>query len=146
MDARQCISYLTIELRGPMEESLRPLLGDWLFGCDVCQEVCPWNRKAPATTEPAFAASPEDANIDLFELLDLSLEEFQQRFKGTALTRAKRSGLLRNAAIILGNRGDPQALPALEKATHDADTTVAEAAKWAIARIQQRSAPASRGP
>jgi epoxyqueuosine reductase len=138
LDARRCISYLTIELRGPVPDELRPPMGDWLFGCDVCQEVCPWNRKAPAGTEPAFAPWPELEAIDLLELFTFSEEEFRRRFRGTALTRPKRAGLLRNAALVLGNRGDPAALPALERAAADRDPVVRDAARWAVERIRQR--------
>jgi epoxyqueuosine reductase len=138
LDARRCISYLTIELRGPIPEELRPQVGDWLFGCDVCQEVCPWNRKAPAGSEPAFAARPDLEAVDPAELLGLSEEEFRRRFRGTALMRSKRGGLLRNAALVLGNRGDPAALPALRRALGDPEPLVREAAKWAIDRLLAR--------
>jgi epoxyqueuosine reductase len=138
LDSRRCISYLTIELRGPVPEELREPLGDWLFGCDVCQEVCPWNRKAPAGTEPALAARPDLEVVDPAELLGLSEEEFRRRFRGTALLRAKRRGLLRNAAIVLGNRGERAALPALEKALADPEPLVREAAQWAIKQIKAR--------
>jgi epoxyqueuosine reductase len=137
LDSRRCISYLTIELRGSVPSELRPGLDDWLFGCDVCQEVCPWNRKAPATSEPAFATRADLEPANPVELLGLSEEEFRHRFRGTALLRAKRRGLLRNAALVLGNRGDPVALPALQRALHDPETLVREAAEWAIARIQE---------
>jgi epoxyqueuosine reductase len=135
LDARRCISYLTIELKGPIPEDLRPAVGEWLFGCDVCQEVCPWNRKAPAGSEPAFRPRPGLADVDLIELLGLSPEDFRQRFRGTALTRPKRRGLLGNAAVVLGNRGDRAALPALERALDDPEPLVREAARWAIERI-----------
>lgn len=137
LDARRCISYLTIELRGPVPAELRPGLGDWVFGCDVCQEVCPWNRKAPAAKEPAFAPRLDLEPVDLIELLGLSDEEFRRRFRGTALTRAKRRGLLRNAALVLGNRGDSAVLPALRRALSDPEPLVREAAGWAIERIEQ---------
>ena len=136
LDARRCISYLTIELKGPVPPELRPGLGEWLFGCDVCQEVCPWNRKAPPGQEPAFADRPELVAVDLVELLSLSEEEFRHRFRSTALMRPRRRGLLRNAALVLGNRGDPAALPALQRALHDPEPLVREAAQWAIDRIQ----------
>jgi epoxyqueuosine reductase len=139
LDARQCISYLTIELRGSIPEALRPGVGEWVFGCDVCQEVCPWNRKAPESTEPALAPGAVGHTLDLVELLGLSEDEFQRRFCGTALWRSRRRGVLRNAAVVLGNRGDARALPALEKAQGDADPVVREAARWAIERI--RTAP-----
>src|SRR5262249_18993030 len=136
LDSRRCISYLTIELRGPIAEELRRPMGDWLFGCDICQEVCPWNRKAPESKEPAFQPRADLEAIDPVELLGLTQQEFRHRFHGTALMRTKRSGLLRNAAIILGNRGDPAALPALRRAAEDPDPVVREAARWAIARIE----------
>jgi epoxyqueuosine reductase len=135
LDSRRCISYLTIELRGPIAAELREPMGDWLFGCDVCQEVCPWNRKAPAGREAAFTPRPDLEAVDLVELLSLSAEAFRARFRGTALTRARRRGLLRNAAIALGNRGDPAALPVLERALTDPEPLIREAAQWAIARI-----------
>ncbi len=135
LDSRRCISYLTIELRGPVPEDLRPGLGDWLFGCDVCQEVCPWNRKAPPGREPALAPRPDLECIDLIELLSLTEDEFRQRFRGTALMRARRAGLLRNAALVLGNAGDAQALPVLRRALEDPEPLVREAAAWALARI-----------
>ncbi len=136
LDARRCISYLTIELRGPIALGLRPGLGDWVFGCDICQEVCPWNRKAPAGKEPALQPRPDLEALDLVGLLGLSEEEFRRRFRDTALMRAKRRGLLRNAALVLGNRGDPAALPALEKARSDPEPLVREAALWAIEQIR----------
>jgi epoxyqueuosine reductase len=138
LDSRRCISYLTIEHRGPVPEPLREGMGDWLFGCDVCQEVCPWNRKAPAANEPAFQPRPDLEAVDLVNLLGLSEEEFRWRFRGTALMRTKRSGLLRNAALVLGNVGDAVALPALRRALTDEEPIVREAAAWAIARIEQR--------
>jgi epoxyqueuosine reductase len=138
LDARRCISYLTIELRSDVPEDLRPGVGDWLFGCDVCQEVCPWNRKAPAAT--AFPARADLEALDPIELLGLSEPEFRQQFRGTALTRPKRAGLLRNAALVLGNRGDASALPALRRALDDAEPMVRETARWAIARIDERLA------
>ncbi len=139
LDARRCISYLTIELKGPVPEDLRAGLGDWVFGCDVCQEVCPWNRKAPAGTNPALGARADLESLDAVELLGMSPEEFRRRFRGTALTRAKRRGLLRNAALVLGNAGDPAALPALRRALDDPEPLVREAAAWAIARIEGNS-------
>jgi epoxyqueuosine reductase len=136
LDARRCISYLTIELRGPVPEGLRAGLGDWLFGCDVCQEVCPWNRKAPAA---AFPARDDLEALDPAELLGLSEEEFRHRFRGTPLMRPRRAGLLRNAALVLGNVGGPDALPALRRALADEEPLVREAAAWAVARIEGRA-------
>jgi epoxyqueuosine reductase len=138
LDSRRCISYLTIELRGPIDHELRPSMGDWLFGCDVCQEVCPWNRKAPPTREAAFQPRPDLEALDLVELLSLTEEEFRRRFRGTALLRSGRRGLLRNAAIVLANRGTAAALPALRRLACDPDPVLAEAANWAIAQLEPR--------
>jgi epoxyqueuosine reductase len=138
LDARRCISYLTIELKTSIPADLRSDMGNWLFGCDICQEVCPWNRKAPPGQEPELLSRPELAEVDLVELLSLSEADFRQRFRGTPLMRPKRRGLLRNAAIVLGNIGTAEALPALEQAARDAEPLIREAARWASARIQQR--------
>jgi epoxyqueuosine reductase len=138
LDARRCISYLTIEHRGDIPDDLRSGLGDWLFGCDVCQEVCPWNRKAPAVTEPLLQGRPDLEKVDLIELLGLSEEAFRHRFRGTALMRTKRRGLLRNAALVLANTGDAEALPALHRALDDPEPVVREAARWAIEQIVRR--------
>ena len=119
LDARRCVSYLTIEHKGPIPLELRPGVGDWLFGCDVCQEVCPWNRKASAGTEPKLQPLSWLTALDAVELLGLSEEEFSVGFEGTALMRARRRGLLRNAAIVLGNSGDHSSLPALRRGALD---------------------------
>jgi epoxyqueuosine reductase len=134
LDSRRCISYLTIELRGPIQEEWRNLLGEWVFGCDVCQEVCPWNHKAPVAANSGLERTDLE-QLDLPALLGMSEPAFRQRFRGTAMMRAKRRGLLRNAAIILGNQGDPAALPALRQASADPDPVIKEAAEWAINRI-----------
>jgi len=138
LDSRRCISYLTIELGSPIPDELREPMGDWLFGCDVCQEVCPWNRKAPPGMEPALQPRDDLTAINLVELLSLSEEQFRQRFRGTALMRTKRRGLLRNAAIVLGNQRDPAALPALHQAVSDPDPVIGEAARWAIGKIHSQ--------
>ncbi len=133
LDARRCIAYLTIEHRGDIPAELREGIGQWLFGCDVCQEVCPWNRKAPPGRDPALApAGPLGA---LEDLLALDAEAFRARFRHTPLWRAKRAGLLRNAAIALGNRGDARAVAALERALSDEEETVRGAAAWALERV-----------
>jgi epoxyqueuosine reductase len=134
LDARRCIAYLTIEHRGAVDPELRPAIGEWLFGCDVCQEVCPWNRAAPEAGDPALApgAPPEPAA----ELLGLDDAAFRRRFGATAVSRARRAGLARNAAIVLGNRRDATARGALRRALADADASVSEAAGWALARIE----------
>jgi epoxyqueuosine reductase len=136
LDASKCISYLTIELRGPIPVELREGVGDWLYGCDVCQDVCPWNRFAGAGT---FPHDPELELLDPAELLGLDADAYRERFKKTSLFRNRRAGLLRNAAVVLGNVGDARALPALEKALTDAEDVVRDAAAWAIERIRQRT-------
>ncbi len=133
LDARRCLAYLTIEHRGDIEPELRPAIKDWIFGCDVCQEVCPWNRKAPPAREPAFRPGPPPG--DLVEFLGLDEAAFRARFAGSPLRRAKRSGLVRNVALALGNRGDRSAIPALERARDDADPVVSRAVAWALARM-----------
>ncbi len=135
LDARRCISYLTIELRGSIPEELRAGMDDWIFGCDVCQEVCPWNRKSPAGNEPMLQPTVTGTRVDLEELLSLNEDAFRKRFRHTPLWRSGRDGLLRNAAIALGNLGDARALPALERAAEDGSPLVREAAQWAIAAI-----------
>jgi len=136
LDARRCISYLTIELKGPIPRELRPLIGNWVFGCDLCQEVCPWNRKAPATREPAFAPRPGLPAPELVELLALTPEEFRTRFRGSPVQRAKRRGLLRNVCVALGNSGDRTAIPHLARALHgDPEPLVRGHAAWALGRL-----------
>ena len=137
LDATRCVSYLTIELRGPIPLELREAVGDRLFGCDDCQTVCPWNRFAAAN--PDFPPRPDLLALDPVELLTLSREEFDRRFAGTPLSRTRRSGLLRNACIVLGNTAEAVA-PELTIACADADAVVAEAARWAVGRIQARRA------
>lgn len=136
LDARRCISYLTIEHQGSIPVELRPLMDDWIFGCDVCQEVCPWNRRfAHRTNDPAFSA--ERPALDLLDLLSLGEEEFRARFRDTPLSRPGRAGLLRNAAVALGNIGDPADKPALERALSDPEPLVAEHAAWALSHINR---------
>ena len=133
LDARRCLAYLTIEHRGDVPDEWKPAMRDWLFGCDVCQEVCPWNRKAPAAREPALA--PNGPLPDLEALLAMDEAAFRARFRGTAMSRARRAGLARNAALLLGNRGEPAAVPALRRALADADEGVRRAAAWALERL-----------
>jgi epoxyqueuosine reductase len=135
LDARRCISYLTIEHRGGIDETLRPLVGEWGFGCDICQDVCPWNRKAATSTEPAFAPAEYPPPKALLTLDDAA---FRRRFRRTALWRARRSGLLRNAATVLGNGADAAAAPALRAALTDDDPIVRDAAAWALSRLPAR--------
>ena len=139
LDARRCISYLTIEHRGDMDDALRESVGEWLFGCDICQDVCPWNAKAVPTREPALRAAGPLGPIA--ELLALTPPAFRARFHGSAMTRAKRAGLLRNAAIVLGNRRDPAAVPALRLALGDPAPEVRSAAAWAMERFETGARP-----
>jgi epoxyqueuosine reductase len=139
IDARRCISYLTIEHRGAISDELRPLIGTWAFGCDLCQEACPINhRLAPAPLDAGEASTSRGPVPfpDLVECLELTDLEFTRRFGGTAVARAGRAGLARNCAIALGNSGDRAALPALERSEHsDPDAVVREAARWGIVRL-----------
>jgi len=136
LDATKCISYLTIELRTPMPEPLREGVGNWLFGCDVCQDVCPWNRFAGQGV--AFPHRDDLEALDPLEILGMSEAEYRRRFKGTSIYRAQWRGLRRNAAIVLGNTGGDDAIPALEEAKRDPDAMVSEAAAWALERMRQR--------
>jgi epoxyqueuosine reductase len=135
LDATRCISYLTIEMHDAVDHTLRPGMGDWVFGCDVCQEVCPWNRKAPASAEQDFAPLADMNPLDLAPLFEMDDAAFRARFHHTPLWRAHRRGLLRNAAIALGNRRDPTALPILEKALAEPEPVVRGAAAWALGRL-----------
>ncbi|MBI5761682.1 MAG: tRNA epoxyqueuosine(34) reductase QueG [Planctomycetales bacterium] len=135
LDARRCISYLTIEHRGAIPHELRSGMGEWLFGCDVCQDVCPWNHKAPVSTEPTFQPADDLHPANAIKLLSLDEAEFRDRFRHTPLARPKRSGILRNAAIVLGNRGDACAVPALTHALHDYEPIIRGAAAWALGRL-----------
>ena len=134
LDASRCISGLSIEDHGPIADSLRPGMQDWIFGCDICQEVCPWNRHAPGSTEPTFQPSDGLPTPSLTEILGLDADAFRQRFKGSPLRRAKRRGLLRSAAIALGNRPHAPSFAALEAALADAEPVVRGAAAWALGR------------
>jgi epoxyqueuosine reductase len=131
LDSNKCIAYLTIEKRGDIPQELRAQMGHQVFGCDICQDVCPWNRKAPATHAPEFEPRPELVNPALDWLAEMSVEGFRQIFRGSPVRRAKRSGLRRNATVALGNSSQPRFLPLLEKLARDEDETVAESARWA---------------
>jgi epoxyqueuosine reductase len=136
MDARRCISYLTIELKGPIPRELRRSMGNRIFGCDICQEVCPWNlRFAEPAAVPAYQAGPDTDGPGLMELMGLSQEEFAARFSGSPVKRAKRRGFLRNVAVALGNWGSPEAVPALARALDDPEPLVRGHAAWALGRI-----------
>lgn len=140
IDARRCISYLTIELRGPIPVELRPGIGNRVFGCDVCQEVCPWNERfAEQSTEPAYSARSEldgPASVELAELLlSLSGKGFTRAFAGSPVLRTGRNGLLRNACVALGNWGSEEALPVLARALEDRAPLARGHAAWALGRV-----------
>jgi epoxyqueuosine reductase len=137
LDSNRCISYLTIEKRGSIPEELRPGMGRHVFGCDICQDVCPWNRKAPATSEPEFHPRPGLVNPALEWLAEMTAEEFRETFRGSPIRRTKHPGLRRNAAIAMGNSGNCDFLPILDKLAEDEDEWVAESARWARDRLGQ---------
>lgn len=134
LDARQCISYLTIELRDWVPEPPRPALDPWVFGCDICQEVCPWNRRPSVTEEDAFRPQPGTNPLDLPALLRLDEAGFRQRFRHSPLLRPGRRGVLQAAAIALGNRPVPEAFPALVAGLNDPEPLVRGACAWALGR------------
>ena len=136
LDARRCISYLTIELKGAIPVELRPAIGNRIYGCDDCLAVCPWNRFAREGSLMKAHAREDLRTPDLIELLRLDEAGFKSRFAGSPIRRTKRRGLLRNVCVALGNSGDPGALPDLERATRDSEPLVAEHARWAIERIR----------
>src|SRR5437016_4080313 len=138
LDARRCISYLTIELKGSIPLELRPLIGDRIFGCDDCLDVCPWNRFAQVSHETAFSARQSTTGMSLREYLQLNDAEFRGFFKNSPIKRIKRRGFLRNVCVALGNTGDPCDLPALERAAVDPEALVAEHAAWAVEQIRAR--------
>jgi epoxyqueuosine reductase len=135
LDATRCISYLTIELRDAIPAELRPGLGDWIFGCDVCQDVCPWNHRAPISGELAFQPQANENPVDLLELFTLDDAGFRARFRHSPLWRAKRRGLLRNAALILGNQRATPAIPVLLRALHDPEPLIRGAVAWSLGRF-----------
>jgi len=137
LDARRCISYLTIELKGAIPLELRPLIGDRIYGCDDCLDACPWNRFAAASREAAFAARPA-VTMSLRDYLALDEAAFRQLFRGSPIKRIKRRGFLRNVCVALGNVGGIDDLPALERAANGAEPLVAEHARWAIDQIGAR--------
>jgi len=139
LDARRCISYLTIELKGPIPAEFRPAIGNRIFGCDDCLAACPWNRFAREGQAMKAHARPELAAPDLLELLALDEPGFKRRFGGTPMLRSRRRGLLRNVCVALGNTGDQAALPALQQAAGDPEPLIAEHADWAIQQIKARA-------
>ena len=144
LDARRCISYLTIELKGSIPLELRPLVGNRIFGCDDCLDACPWNRFAQVSRETAFSARPATMGIPLRDYLSLSDDEFRVLFRNSPIKRIKRRGFLRNVCVALGNVGDSSDLSALERATADSEPLIAEHANWAIQQIRSRRSPVCR--
>ncbi len=144
VDARLCLSYLTIELKGAIPEDLRSALsaaGSRIFGCDICQEVCPFNhRRSVPTEEPAYQAREVTQNPRLVDLLLMDEEEFRRKFKGSPVKRAKRQGLLRNAVVALHMRDDAEAIVAREYALNDPEPLVRESAEWSLEQIRARKA------
>ena len=139
LDSNRCISYLTIEKRGSIPEELREGIGRHVFGCDICQDVCPWNRKAPVTSAPDFASRPGFVNPALDWLAEMSADEFKNTFRASPIRRTKHSGLRRNAAIAMGNSDEPKFLLTLKKLASDPDPAVSESATWAIAKLNDFS-------
>jgi epoxyqueuosine reductase len=139
LDARRCISYLTIELKGSIPVELRPLMGNRIFGCDDCLAVCPWNRFAREGGLMKEHARSDLTTPDLLELLALDETGFKRRFAGTPILRTKRRGLLRNVCVALGNTGDASALTALQRAATEPEPLIGEHARWAMGEIQRRT-------
>ncbi len=135
MDASRCISYLTIEKKGGIPEDLRAHMGRQIFGCDICQDVCPWNRRAPIGTNPEMQPRPELVNPSLEELAAIDNAEFKRRFRGSPLERTGLKRLRRNLAIAMGNSRDPEYRERLEQWSVSTDVVLAESARWALARI-----------
>lgn len=134
IDARRCISYLTIEHRGPIDEPLREGLGRHVFGCDLCQDVCPWNRRSPVTDDPAFAPRQGEPGIDLVRLSEMTEAEFRGMFRRSPLARPKYEGFLRNVALAMGNIGGPIFEEPLRRLALHPTEVVADAARWALGR------------
>jgi epoxyqueuosine reductase len=139
LDSNKCISYLTIEKRGPIPDEMRTGIGHQVFGCDICQDVCPWNRKAPVTQFPEFQPREGLVNPALAWLAEISEEEFREKFRGSPVKRTKRSGLRRNALIAIGNSRDKRLLSVAERASNDPEPVVSEAAQWARGRLSENT-------
>ncbi|MGB8215187.1 MAG: tRNA epoxyqueuosine(34) reductase QueG [Anaerolineales bacterium] len=136
IDARRCLAYLTIENKDEIPPDLRPQMGDWVFGCDVCQMVCPWNRFATKEYDQGLAFPPDRTAPDLRADLRLTPQEFNRKFKDSPVQRARRRGYLRNVAVALGNLGNMEDIPALEEALQDAEPLVRQHAGWALKQIR----------
>ena len=135
LDSNRCIAYLTIEKRGSIPEELRAGMGQQVFGCDICQDVCPWNRKAPQSEAPEFAAREGLVNPALAWLAEMSADKFRDTFRGSPIRRAKSAGLRRNVAIAMGNSGRREFVAELERMSRDPEESVAESAAWAIRQL-----------
>jgi epoxyqueuosine reductase len=135
LDARLCISYLTIEKRGDIPEHLRSGMGRHVFGCDICQDVCPWNRKAPVTAAEEFQPREGLVNPALDWIAEMQAEEFRAVFRGSPIRRGKLSGLRRNAVVGMGNSGNGKFVPTLRKLAEDPDPQVASHARWALQKL-----------
>ena len=140
LDSRLCISYLTIELKGSIPQKLRPQIGNLIFGCDICQEVCPWNNKAEPTQERNFYPRKGNLVPKLLSLMNMTQEQFNKRFKDSPIKRAKRNGFLRNVAVALGNWKNQSAVPALKVALNDDEPLLRGHAAWALGQINAKSA------
>ncbi len=140
LDARRCISYFTIELKGAIPIEFRPLIGNRIFGCDDCLDACPWNRFAEASRESAFAGLRSTTGMSLRDYLGLNDSDFREMFRDSPIKRIKRRGFLRNVCVALGNVGDRDDLAALETAAADPEPLIAEHAAWAIGQIRKRVA------
>jgi epoxyqueuosine reductase len=137
VDSNRCIAYWTIEHRGAIPEPRREGIGDWIFGCDICQEVCPWNHKSARPPEADRLEWREDLRgLDPYEMARIDEESFRRRYSGTSLMRAKWQGIRRNACVVLGNSGDEAAIPTLERASRDDDPVVRSHARWALGRLE----------
>jgi epoxyqueuosine reductase len=146
LDSRKCISYLTIELKGSIPEPLRPQMGQNVFGCDICQDVCPWNRKRTFGTEADLQPQPAQIHPSLAALAQLTPQAFKARFRGTPLERTKRRGVLRNVCVAMGNSGNAAFVPLLETLLEDEEPLIREHAAWALDRLRQAPEEAWRDP
>ncbi|HEX6251764.1 MAG TPA: tRNA epoxyqueuosine(34) reductase QueG [Gemmatimonadaceae bacterium] len=145
LDSRKCISYLTIELRGDIPEELRPLIGDRIYGCDICQDVCPWNvRFSRDLAEPALTPRAENVTPDAAEILALTDDEFRARFRRSPIKRTKRRGLARNAAVVMGNRDESGDSATLSRALEEPDPLVRDHARWALASRASRHSQSNK--
>ena len=136
LDPTRCISYLTIELKGTIPEDLRAGIGRQIFGCDICQDVCPWNRDAPVSANAKIESRPQLVNPDLAWLAQITPEEFREIFRGSPVKRTRFAGLRRNVTIAMANSGEAQFLPLLRQLCLDEDASVADHARWGVQRLQ----------